>query len=71
MFIIVAIIFAISFFTFFSSLNNVKLYSNTTPAPLRLQLRKYWKLTAVSGFTMVTSIILVIAMYYEEIGGWF
>lgn len=71
MFIVVAIIFAISFFTFFSSLGNAKLYSTKTPAHLRLQLRKYWKRTTVSGFTAIASIVAIIAMYYEEIGGWF
>lgn len=69
--IVVAIILAISFFIFFASLNNVKLYSHKTPAHLRLQLRKYWKYTVVSGFTMISSIGAMIAMYNGMIGGWF
>lgn len=71
MFIVVAIIFAISFFTFLASLDNVKHYRTKTPAQLRLQLREYWKHTAVSGFTAVASIVAMIAMYYAEISGWF
>lgn len=69
--LVVGVILGISFFIFFSSLGNVKLYSNKTPAHLRLQLRNYWKLTAVSGFTMVASIGTMIAMYLGVIGGWF
>lgn len=69
--IVVAVIVAISFCIFFSSLGNVKLYRTKTPAHLRLQLRNYWKITAVSGFTMVASIGTMIAMYLGVIGGWF
>lgn len=69
--IVLAVISGISCFFFFAYLDNVRLYRNKTPAHLRLQLRSYWKITAVSGFTMVTSIGTMIAMYLGVIGGWF
>lgn len=69
--IVVGVILGISFFFFFASLDNVKLYSTKTPAHLRLQLRKYRKYAVVSGFTMVASIGTMIAMYLGVIGGWF
>ncbi len=71
MFIVVAIIIGISFFIFFASLNNVKLYSHKTPAHLRLELRKHQKYAVISGFTMISSIGVAIAMYNGLIDGWF
>lgn len=71
MFIVVAIIFAISFFIFFVSLENIKYYKDKTHVQLRLKLRKHRKHAVISGFTMVASIGAVIAMYNGLIGGWF
>lgn len=71
MFIVVAIIFSMSVAIFYVSFGNVKLYSTKTPAHLRLQLRKYRKYAVVSGFTALTSLGTMIAMYLGVIGGWF
>lgn len=69
MFIVVAIIFAMSFAIFFVSLENIKHYKTKTPAHLRLKLRKYRKYAVISGFTMITSIGTMIAMYNGMFGG--
>lgn len=69
--IVVGVILGISCFFFFAYLDNAYHYRNKIPAHLRLQLRNYWKITAVSGFTMVASIGVMIAMYLGVIGGWF
>lgn len=69
MFIVVAIIFALSFFTFFISLENIKYYKDKTHAQLRLKLRKHRKHAVVSIFIMISSIGAMIAMYNGMLGG--
>lgn len=71
MFIVVAIIFSMAVAIFYVSFGNVWYCISEESPHLPLQLRKYQKWVFISGFTALTSLGTMIAMYFGVIGGWF
>lgn len=71
MFIVVAIIFSMSVAICYVSFGNVWYCTSEESPHLPLQLRKYQRRVFTSGFTALTSLGTMIAMYLGVIGGWF